>query len=270
MSKFNFIRRFSILIALLAILVVAMPASAALVYTFTGTIADDGETDSYNVTLNAGDFVLVRATCDEVAPGDRPLDPVVTVFDPTNSDVAYNDDGNQPACNNFDTACTTFTAAVSGTFRFDVYDAAGGPFPAPYTLVIVVGDPTAVCGGSYEPPVGTNVEVPMIKDGRANGNDLGASFAVYCKFDGIEVYGIDFTTSLGQLAFFTTPAEIATVPEFPEVNTIIESGLGVDLYRLTSGEFQIVGPIEANGKTYNVIFRECPRQSILRGFMFPE
>lgn len=257
--------------------IVVLPVLAATIYTFNGTVTSGGggSTSSHNVTLNTGDFVLARATCSETSPGnnDRPLDPVLSVFDPANGFVSSNDDGNTPACNNFDTSCLTFTAAATGSYRFDIRDASGsGPFPAPYELLVVVNDTTATCGGTYQPPTGvsdaTNPGIAKIYDGRANSYELAAPLAVYCENDGIAVYAIG-PESKGEWAFFSSAEEIAAVPQNPEVNTVIEQGLGIRLFRLTSGEFQIVSPLLQDGTTYNFMFDACTGPHIKRGFFYP-
>lgn len=93
-------------------------------------------------------------------------------------------------------------------------------------------------------------------DGRLNNNDPGATFAVYCKSGGIEVWAIN-SAGQGSLAFFATNDEIAAVPNPPDENTIIEEGLGVRLFRLTNGSFQVVGVTDFEGKTYNLSFSAC-------------
>ena len=131
-------------------------ALASTVYTFSGEV-DDVSTASHTVDLNAGDEVLAWAGCAETTPGsgDRPLDPDLTVFDPTDTEIAYNDDGNDPTCNNYSSSCVIFTAATTGTYRFDIGDVLGsGPFPAPYELRVEVNNPAAVCGAyDFEAPI---------------------------------------------------------------------------------------------------------------------
>ena len=263
-----------ILYLIAALAVLALPALAALtVLTYSGTLASSGSTD-YPVDLNSGDYVYARESCDEVSPGDRPLDPYLIVKDPSDSTVASNDDGNLPNCNAFSSSCVTFTAATTGTYTFRAGQAAsvGGP----YTLLIVVNDPSAVCSFSYsyepptEEPIKPSAADPFIDDGRANSHDLAASFALYCPADGIEVYVIG-EANIGQKAFLATWDEIAQFPTMPESNTLITEGMGVQLYRLTTGEFALIGPVEADGKTYDLVFSDCPRDgTYVKGFMYPD
>lgn len=72
--------------------------------------------------------------------------------------------------------------------------------------------------------------------GRVN-RDIMAPAAIYCKGSEIEVWAVD-TDGVGHLAFRATGLEISTVG-IPRVNTLIDSGYGIGLYRLTSGEFQV-------------------------------
>ncbi|MBE0689732.1 MAG: hypothetical protein IH587_06370, partial [Anaerolineae bacterium] len=61
----------------------------------------------------------------------------------------------------------------------------------------------------------------------------------------------------GHLAFTTTEAEVDALGA-PAANTVIEDGMGVRIFRLSSGEFQIVGATDFEGKVYNVRFGGCP------------
>lgn len=70
-----------------------------------------------------------------------------------------------------------------------------------------------------------------------------------------EIYAID-ALGHGSLAFQVTQDQIDAV-DVPEVNTLIAEGSGVSLYRLSSGEFQVVSSPDAEGKVYNVLFTEC-------------
>jgi LysM repeat protein len=67
--------------------------------------------------------------------------------------------------------------------------------------------------------------------------DPAAPVAIYCRSDGIHVYNVD-RTGRGSLAFVASYNQINAVG-IPSVNTLIASGGGVGLYRLTSGEFQV-------------------------------
>jgi hypothetical protein len=73
-------------------------------------------------------------------------------------------------------------------------------------------------------------------DDRIN-REPAAPVAVYCRGDGIHLYSID-RFGHGRLAFIATFNEINAVG-IPTANTLIDSGAGIGLYRLTSGEFQV-------------------------------
>jgi hypothetical protein len=66
--------------------------------------------------------------------------------------------------------------------------------------------------------------------------------------------------SQGSLLFVVTKAEIDEVGT-PAVNTVLGSGLGVRgevaLYRLASGQFQLVAPDTQPNKVYSFIFNGC-------------
>ena len=65
--------------------------------------------------------------------------------------------------------------------------------------------------------------------------------------------------SKGSAAFVASPQDIAQVPAKPAVNTLIKSGNGASLYRLTTGELQVNRPEAGTGKIYKFIFAECPK-----------
>ena len=76
----------------------------------------------------------------------------------------------------------------------------------------------------------------MPGDNRMN-PDPAAPIAIFCRPDGIHIFAID-PTGRGQLAFIASFNQINAVG-IPSVNTLIASGGGVGLFRLTSGEFQV-------------------------------
>ena len=88
-------------------------------------------------------------------------------------------------------------------------------------------------------------------DGRLNSHDGAETAAVYCENGGVTVYAV--VDSEGHLAFKVTKAELAALPAKPAHNTLIKSGLGVSLYRLTTGELQINSP-----DNYLFIWGACP------------
>lgn len=109
------------------------------------------------------------------------------------------------------------------------------------------------------PPETTAYE---FQDGRINRFDLAAPFAVYPHQDetgetGLVVYDAYHANTL---LLVVSAAQIAAVEEFPAVNTLIAESEDerVAVYRLTDGQFQIMGPSQA-GKTYVLIFPEIRR-----------
>jgi hypothetical protein len=100
------------------------------------------------VFLVVGTAVEATLVCEEIAPGNRPLAPVLSAYNPgsdpsstLNADF-FNDDGfgldddpNGVDCNAFDSSRLRFRAPVNGTytFRADGFGSSTGP----YTLTIV-------------------------------------------------------------------------------------------------------------------------------------
>jgi hypothetical protein len=132
----------------------AVPPAEAQEWVFTGTIASADQFDTYVTPISAGQVVVATLVCDEVAPGDRPLDPVLSAYmpsnpgpiDPINADF-YNDDGfgtdDFPTgvdCNAFDSSFIRFVAPETGdyTWRVDGFGSSTGP----YTLTITAVDQT--------------------------------------------------------------------------------------------------------------------------------
>lgn len=95
-------------------------------------------------------------------------------------------------------------------------------------------------------------------DGRLNRFDAAAPIVVYPvtigDAVGMNIYQVT-AEGKGAFLFQVTPDDIAAVPESPESNTLIEALAGVQVWRLTSGEYQINAP-QYNGKTYVLIFDE--------------
>jgi hypothetical protein len=55
---------------------------------------------------------------------------------------------------------------------------------------------------------------------------------------------------------------LASVPRFPEVNTLIRQEQGIALYRLTSGEYQVNAGPDGEGKIYVARFTNCPAENV--------
>lgn len=103
-----------------------------------------------------------------------------------------------------------------------------------------------------------NGSCDAIQDGRENINDSAAEAAIYCTSSGVDVYDLDFSGN-GAFAFRATWAEIDEVPASPAENTLIDGVPGFALYRLTSGELQLNGPADYEGKVYVFIWDGCER-----------
>jgi len=93
---------------------------------------------------------------------------------------------------------------------------------------------------------------PIFDDGRLNMDALETA-AIYCMADGsVRVYVPG--EPLWVIAFDASPSEIAKIPTKPDKNTLIKSGKGAFLYRLTTGELQINAT-----SNYVYIFKDCPK-----------
>ena len=107
---------------------------------FKGTLnsrnAEEGNTATFSVVLNAGDRIIATALCEAAADGYRLIDPALTVHAPDDSGNYglvqwYNDDSDAVAdCVDYSSSHLGFEAPVSGEYRFVVENLAArsGPF----------------------------------------------------------------------------------------------------------------------------------------------
>lgn len=103
-----------------------------------------------------------------------------------------------------------------------------------------------------------NLPMAAPPDGRIN-PDLAASAVAYPWQGG----GVVFYSPAGVLLLAVTPEQIEAVG-CPEVNTLVAEGNGVQLYRLSSCEFQMVAPTLDGTKNYNVLM--TPALALIRTF----
>ncbi|MBK8026422.1 MAG: hypothetical protein IPK19_34800 [Chloroflexi bacterium] len=175
--------RFVSVLALMVVLIFSVVVVSAADYGFSGNILAGAQYDLYTVNLVAGENVVATLVCDELVPGSRPLDPVLSAYfpgvDPSDTINAnlYNDDGfgldddpNGVDCDAFDSSRIFFSAPVTGayTFRADGFGSSTGP----YTLTIRSG------GGN-----------PMAADGRLNPQQ-DAPIVLYCNDGSVDAYSV--------------------------------------------------------------------------------
>jgi LysM repeat protein len=221
-------RNFSIIGLFVLFAFLSFSTALADASTFTGSLAPGGSTE-FVVALAAGSSVTATAVC-----SDGQVDPVLTVFDPNNTVIAINDDDTSfTYCpgSRYYSARVSFTAGIGGNYRFNVRNSLLGR-TGNFTLVV---DRTV----QTSPTIQSTPQQFDPGDDRLNPDPV-APVAIYCRNAGIQVLAID-SNGQGHLAFFADFNEIARVG-VPSVNTLIDSGLGFGLYRLTSGEFQLNGP----------------------------
>jgi hypothetical protein len=123
------------------------------------------------------------------------------------------------------------------------------------------GDAFTPFDGIFSPQAWRGVvhyaERAQFSDGRINRFDYAGAFVIYPHQDDTGDTGLIFYDWYNDdtRLLVVSATQIAAVPEFPEVNTLIAASADgrVALYRLTDGQFQAQGPTQ-NGKTYVVIF----------------
>lgn len=118
-----------VLTTIIAFMITFIPAGATQAETtvFSG-ILSPGNAQSFTMDLNVGDTVEATLVCT-----DGILDPFLRVYDPSGTQIAYNDDGYTP-CNSFSSSIVQFSVLVAGTYRFEA-NAYAGP-DGEFTLTI--------------------------------------------------------------------------------------------------------------------------------------
>ncbi len=244
----NKLHRFWITGCLLGAALIVAQSALALTASYSGNIASGAQYDLYTVDLVEGEQASATLVCDEIAPNDRPLDPVLSVYfpgvDPSdliNANV-YNDDGfgndDSPDgvdCNAFDSSFLSFTAPVTGTYTFRA-DGFGNQ-TGPYTLTIVTTMPL-----SAEHP---------FTDGRLNPHQQ-ATAVVYCHENRSDIYAVN-SASEGVFAFSVSAEEVASATG----GDVIANGSGITVSLTHEGQLALVSPL-ANGKSYLFIWNGCP------------
>lgn len=225
MKKIRFIKLIGI------VLVMAVLATAVYAQSFSGVIASGAQFDLYTVDLPANVTIIATLICEEVAPGDRPLDPVLSVFFPGGnpSDTlfadVYNDDGfgsdddpNGVDCNAFDSSRVRFATSVAGvyTFRADGFGSSTGP----YSLNIIIDDANPFTDGRINP-------------------QQAAPVVLYC----------DTTETV---VFSVTGQEL-----FRVANGEAGSGGGARIEVLSDGRMMLTAPFP-DGKDYIFAYTGCP------------
>lgn len=140
--------------------------------------------------------------------------------------------------------------SILGTFSADPGAVAAACANLPY-----------IATGSNNPDA-TPQHIGMVcTDNRVN-CEPWATAILYCQPNGVHVYGVNDDSS-GVILFVATFETIDALG-VPERNSLIASGAGPQgsaaLYRLTTGEFQLVADDFQPGKWYNFIWAGCARQ----------
>ncbi|MCQ3932822.1 MAG: hypothetical protein DPW16_20425 [Chloroflexi bacterium] len=129
---------------------------------------------------------------------------------------------------------------------------------ATVTVTMFINDANA--GTAVDADLIQECSIPPPDDGRMNNIivDPEQTVAVYCRSNGIEI--IRPVGNQPVTVLFASIQEIATVG-VPRTNTLIKASVDVNLYRLSSGEFQVNAP-GLGGKQYVFIWSGCPGFSI--------
>jgi len=146
----------------------------------------------------------------------------------------------------------TTTSAPAGSMVGDVYVLTVNvyhPVTLDDTLSITVDCATGAVIVVIVPVTGGAC---LVDDGRINPESCAGPVALYCDDTGLEVWNIDPETGEGSLAFTID----GNFP-MPVSNTLLKKVGDVELWHLTSGEFQ-VNADQGEGKIYAFVFNGCP------------
>lgn len=253
-------RRYLILVALVAmiVMVAAAPAAAqgSTSVTLTYELGDWGP--YYLISIELTEGVPLRATFQCALESEEEdtlgsIDPYLELYAPgvtpdfSSYEVWADDEGSQD-CAGYHDAILDYVPAVSGTYTLLAQDISD-PFDDGSENNGGVGylNLTGIVGGSVLP----------FPDGRIN-QEQWATAAVYCVVNGnIDVYAIS-AAGLGTLVIRENWAalEALGIPAENELRAESEDG-SIRLYRLSSGEWQINAPADGNANGYVYRWREC-------------
>ena len=164
--------------------------------------------------------------------------------------AGFNPAAGFPTClsgDNSDPIGVSFALAAGATYYAVPFDDSFSQAGGSYTLTI--------SGPGNVTIVGIN-SGGAINDGRINAFDLAAPYAVYCTSNGVEVWAID-SAGHGSLAF-TASSDAVSAVDASAANALVMEGAGIRLFKLSSGELQVVGAPDFEGKVYDVLFRAFP------------
>lgn len=152
----------------------------------------------------------------------------------------------------------TLNAGIGGTITYTIPTTGNYPW-----LILVAPGPGVIdLGCTPLPGAAANEDVdeddgPYFGDGRINDYDTANPIVVYPYQNEITGDGFDVYTDTGISVLLITGDLIAEIGVNEEENTLLGSvpELGIEAYRLTTGEFQVQAPMP-NGKLYVLIFNE--------------
>jgi hypothetical protein len=237
--------RSKLIVGVTVVVFVLLSAAAVLAatYGFEGTISSPYEKDEFKFIAQAGDSVRATLVCDDLPT----LDPYLEIHGP---DTFYieDDDSGRTFCGGHWSSALSFIAPATGEYTAIARDYSDGV--GSYKLCIKVSDSGDQCFGTN----GTKWFEPG--DDRINRQAYAAA-AIYCDAENSQlvVYGIDAKGNGQQ----TIVVPYADLPETPaDSNALITQQGGVSVYRLVSGEYQLVGAPDAEGKQYVAVWDGCP------------
>lgn len=241
----QFLSAAAILIMVLLFGVVTHVSAATTLYSKLASIAGSAVAN-HNVKFAAGTTVSVKVDC----PSGSAVIPYVSIFKPdTTLLTSFNSVVGTGNCGGgmMTAASVTFMVPVSGTYRIEVSN-------------------NSVTGGNYT--VKAVCKTCFKGDGRINYGHGDTYVALYPGLlngkHTLEIYCINSYN--GQFGGRLVKTDFEGFPKKPETNTLVKTFttcvVPVDVYILTSGEYQVnIGP-DGDGKTGVTIFTGLPPANI--------
>lgn len=172
--------------------------------------------------------------------------------DGPNTNISYN----QGVAPQYNPLKFTWTSRAGNVFQTQIAYTQSGTCPGLPTFGAITGGSGKIIDGEVQFDPG---------DDRLNreNKDRAAPVAIFCVKWGIEIRVIDYATSRGiDPPAITALTEHIDAVGVPDVNTLFGDHNGVQLYRLTTGEFAVFTRYANENKPYIFVWDQCPVPTI--------
>jgi hypothetical protein len=216
-------------------------------YEFTADRDNTGANkEAYDIIITDGAGTLLHVVSNNVPVGGLPIG------DGPAANIPYN----QGVAPQYNPLKFTWTSRAGNGKNAQIVYTQSGSCPGLPTFGTAQGSSGKIIDGEVQFDPG---------DERLNreNKDRAAPVAIYCVDWGIEIRIIDYATSRG-----IDPPAITALNEHidevgvPDVNTLLGDHNGVQLYRLTTGEYAVFTHYANENKAYIFLWDQCPVPTI--------